>query len=101
MAGSTLDYMGRVEVYHNDRWGTVCGFQWDRQDAMVVCRQLGYHVGRVIALTRPEFGPANDLPVYYNYVDCKGSEEKLEDCYAKKILSNKGQVRITVCQQCF
>lgn len=92
LAGSTLDYMGRVEVHHNGLWGTVCGFQWDRQDAMVVCRQLGYHVGRVIALTRPEFGPANELPVFYNYVDCKGTEERLEDCYAKKILSDKGQV---------
>lgn len=92
LAGSTLDYMGRVEIFHNGRWGTVCGFQWDRQDAEVVCRQLGYHVGRVIALTRPEFGPANDLPVYYNYVDCKGTEERLEDCQAKKVLTEAGQV---------
>lgn len=92
LQGSRLDYMGRVEVYHNHQWGSVCGFQWDRADAEVVCRQMGYDTGRVIAVTRPEFGPANDIPVYYNYVDCDGSEERLADCYAKKNFSRDGLV---------
>ena len=50
------------------------------------------HTGRVIAVTRPEFGPANDIPVYYNYVDCNGSEERLTDCYAKKNFTPEGLV---------
>ena len=44
LVGSEWNYEGTVEVCYDYIWGLISDSRWSKQDAEVVCRQLGYQV---------------------------------------------------------
>ncbi|CAM4437848.1 unnamed protein product [Lepidochelys olivacea] len=69
---------GRVEVKHQDLWGTVCDVPWDMEDAEVVCKQLGCGPA-VSALGNAHFGEGSG-PTWLILADCDGDESALWNC---------------------
>ena len=85
--GGQLDRnSGRVEVYHEGEWGTVCddGLFLDgvvkehgNEVAQVVCKQLGYSSG--VPIVTPE-GQRGAGTIWMDSVVCSGEETSLLDC---------------------
>ena len=70
---------GRVEIYHDETWGTICHNYWDFDDATVVCRQLGY-TAALKAYTYDDTSGKDTGQIWLDNVRCEGVESRLVDC---------------------
>ncbi|PVD22131.1 hypothetical protein C0Q70_17935 [Pomacea canaliculata] len=80
-------WQGRLEVFYNNTWGTVCDDHFDSKAARVVCTQLGLSTWRPISLVTAAFGQGTG-PIWRDDVVCSGTESSLVSCRHASIGTN-------------
>ena len=91
LAGGASALAGRVEVFHNNEWGTVCDDGFNNSVCHVVCEQLGFGGGRCL-VSKPSdescmnkkgyFSDANaPETIWLDEVECTGREQFLAECH--------------------
>ena len=85
---------GRVEICQYGIWQSVCSSHWDQNDAVVICRQLGYDSEGILDLQalaglcyltkhtdiKVTYVFGSEGPVLLSDIRCTGTEEKLHTC---------------------
>ncbi|PWA33290.1 hypothetical protein CCH79_00013622, partial [Gambusia affinis] len=77
-SGSDGYCVGRVEIYHDGEWGTVCDDYWDSNDANVVCKQLGCGPSYTVH-TATYFGEGTGR-IWLDDINCLGKENSPSEC---------------------
>lgn len=72
---------GRLEIFINSTWGSVCADNFNMTDATVACRQLGYE-GAVSTDTsfHTPYGRGRDGPVWLDEVNCSDNLLHILSC---------------------
>ena len=81
LVGSNPFKKGRIEMFLDGEWGTICKNGWDDTDAGVACRQLGFGSS---GSSLKQFGQGNGIILMEN-VACLGNESMLINCSHKRI----------------
>ena len=42
LTGGSGPFEGRAEVFHNDKWGSICDDGFTVNDGKIICRMLGF-----------------------------------------------------------
>nr|ACT53266.1 scavenger receptor cysteine-rich protein [Azumapecten farreri] len=79
LVGGSNSAEGRVEVFHNNRWGTVCDDEFDNREAKVICNMLGFGNGSALAMGNAFFGEGSGT-IQMDELACSGRESNIGLC---------------------
>ena len=71
---------GRVEIFHNEVWGTVCDDNFNSNDARVICKQIGYLDVARYGVKHVAFFGQGTGPIWMDELSCRGTEKRLDQC---------------------
>ena len=80
LVGGWHQHEGRVEVYHDGEWGTVCDDGWGLLQATVACRELFGPAAKAAAAPGGAAYGRGAGPIWLDDVRCGGGEGALRDC---------------------
>ncbi|CAG2230933.1 DMBT1 [Mytilus edulis] len=79
LMGGTVPNEGRVEVYHQGQWGTMCNDGFTVNDARVICRMIGFETKNVTITPSSYFGTST-LKIMMDDIRCTGQETHIAAC---------------------
>ncbi|ALC38872.1 CG3921 [Drosophila busckii] len=86
LVGGAAANEGRLQVYLQGRWGTVCDYGWNIRNAALVCHQLGYSLNpqdwRLLRSQLPQAGTSEDILLAN--VRCTPHDRDLTKCKAEQ-----------------
>ena len=83
LVGGMDKFEGRVEIYYNNTWNTVCDDNWISANTDVICSELGYVKG-IRYHTHSFFGESS-LPMLLDEVVCHGNEQSILSCAHSRV----------------
>ena len=78
LAGGPDSHSGRVELYLEGDWVSVCREDWGASEAAVVCRQLGFSGVQSSDDGVTEYNRGKGIIM--DKLDCEGRESNVQDC---------------------
>jgi hypothetical protein len=103
LTGGAGPWEGRLEIYHDNQWGTVCDDGWSESNTAMVCNQLGYPGEGIWCPWCSGSSSSGHLPIHanasrFNRTFTNTTVAVAQTPYPKAVsLSMEGHWRITLC----
>ena len=98
LVGGHDNSSGRVEIYFNGSYSTICDSRWGIQEARVVCKTLGFTAG--VPIGGAAYGEGEG-DIILEGLECLGNESSLLECRGRRLYKNQCTHRDDAGVQCF